>query len=110
MGWLCWQPRAWDAQLAEGREQSSVLLSKFLSLLQLPREEQAQGVSGMGTGCFTAEMIPPHSALGSCCSITEDGVSEMLSAQLPAGDSWHLPPSCVLQTLTLKAAAQQLFF
>lgn len=58
-----------------------MLLSKFLSLLKLPWEEQAHEMSGMGTGCFTAEVIPSHSAPGSCCSITEDkGVSEMLSA------------------------------
>lgn len=72
-----------------------MLLSKCLSLLKLPWEKQAHGVSGMGTGCFTAEVIPPHSAPGSCCSISEDkGVSEMLSAQAP---HWgQLAPATVL--------------
>lgn len=88
-----------------------MLLPKCLSLLMLPWEEQAHGVSGMGMGCFTAEMIPPHSAPDSCYCITKDkGVSEMLSAQAPHWGSWHLPLSCVLQRLTLKATAQQLFF
>lgn len=100
-----------SAGRGEREQSSSVLLPKCLSLLMLPWEEQAHGVSGMGTGCFTAEMIPPHSAPGSCYSITEDkGVSEMLSAQAPHWGSWHLPLSCVLQRLTLKATAQQLFF
>lgn len=44
MGWLSWQPRAWDAQLAEGN--GAELLGAPVQMPippQLPWEEQAQG-------------------------------------------------------------------
>lgn len=43
----------------EREQSSSVLMPRCPSLLRLPWDEQAGEVSGLGTGCFTAEMIPP---------------------------------------------------
>lgn len=67
------------------------------------------GMSSLGMGCFTAEMIPPHSPSGCCYSIAEDKVvSELLSAQAShlVGDSQLSALSYALQRLTLKETAQ----
>lgn len=92
MGWLSWQPRAWDAQLAEGN--GSRALGAPVQMPVPPEVTLGRagtGVSGMGTGCFT----PPHSAPGSCYSISKDKtVSEMLSARAP---HWgQLAPATIL--------------
>lgn len=97
----------------EREQSSSVLMPRCPSLLRLPWDEQAGEVSGLGTGCFTAEMIPPRSPPDSCYSITEDKVvPEMLSAWAPLSLGTAVTPHCpfVLQRLTLKAAAQHFLF